>query len=70
MGAKAGTEHVGRAAGDPKGDVADLIRQLRSPAQGGPRRASAALRRLDPPPAWELIGALGAPGTRTSRSRS
>ncbi len=58
MDAKIGPEEVERAAGDPKGDVAGLIRRLKSPDRAVRTRAAAALRRLDPPPTWELIGAL------------
>lgn len=56
--AKARSEEVERAAGDPKEDVAELIRRLKSPDRATRARAAAALRRLDPPPTWELIGAL------------
>ncbi len=62
MDAKTGPEEVERAAGDPKGDVAELIRRLRSPDRAVRARAAAALRRLDPPPTWELIGALFSAG--------
>ncbi len=60
--AKTGTEEVERAAGDPKGDVAELIRRLKSPDRAARAKAAAALRRLDPPPSWELIGALSGAG--------
>ncbi len=56
--AKTGTEEVERAAGDPKGDVAELIRRLKSPDRVIRAKAAAALRRLDPPPTWELFEAM------------
>ena len=62
MDAKIGAAQVERAAGDPKGDVAELIRRLKSPDRAVRARAAAALRRLDPPPTWELIGALFSAG--------
>ncbi len=62
MDAKIGAAQVERAAGDPKGDVAELIRRLKSPDRAVRARAAAALRRLDPPPTWELIGALSSAG--------
>ena len=62
MDAKPGPAKVERAAGDPKGDVAGLIRRLKSPDRAVRARAAAALRRLDPPPTWELIGALSCTG--------
>ncbi len=58
MDAKTGTEQAERAAGDPKGDVAELIRRLKSPDRAARARAAAALRRLDPPPTWELFKAM------------
>ena len=58
MDAKIGAAQVERAAGDPKEDVADLIRRLKSPDRAVRARAAAALRRLDPPPTWELFKAL------------
>lgn len=58
MDAKIGPAQVERAAGDPKGDVAGLIRRLKSPDRAVRARAAAALRRLDPPPTWVLLGAL------------
>ncbi len=62
MDTKIGAAQVERAAGDPKGDVAELIRRLKSPDRAVRARAAAALRRLDPPPTWELIGALSSVG--------
>lgn len=58
MDAKIGAEQVERAAGDPKGNVVELIRSLKSPDRAVRARAAAALRRLDPPPTWALLGAL------------
>ncbi len=58
MDAKIGAAQVERAAGDPKEDVVELIRRLKSPGRAVRARAGAALRRLDPPPTWALIGAL------------
>ncbi|MEO6808903.1 MAG: hypothetical protein ABI353_07305 [Isosphaeraceae bacterium] len=58
MDAKIKAEQVERAIEDSKGDVADLIRRLKSPDRAVRARAAADLRRLDPPPTWELIGAL------------
>ncbi len=57
MDAKIGPEEVERAAGDPKGDVVELIRRLKSPHKAVRAKAAAALRRLNPP-TWALIGAL------------
>ena len=58
MDAKTGPEQVERAAGDPKGDVAELIRRLKSPDRAVRARAAAALRRLDPRRPGQLIGAV------------
>ena len=57
MDAKTGPEHVEGAAGDPKGNIAELIQRLKSPDRVIRAKAAAALRRLDPP-AWQLIGAV------------
>ncbi len=62
MDAKIGAEQVERATGDPKGNVVELIRRLKSPDRAVRARAAAALRRLYPPPTWELIGALSCTG--------
>ncbi len=58
MDAKIGAAQVESAAGNPKGTAAELIPLLKSPSRAVRARAAAALRRLDPPPTWELIGAL------------
>ena len=58
MEAKIGPEQVERAAEDPKGDVAELIRRLKSPDRGVRAKAGAALCRLDPLPTWELFKAM------------
>ena len=57
MDAKTETEHVERAAGDPKGNLAELIQRLKSPDRAVRAKAAAALRRLDPP-TGALIGAV------------
>ena len=58
MDAKIGPEEIERATEDPNKMVVELIRRLKSPVKAVRARASAALRRLDPPPTWVLLGAL------------
>ena len=64
--AKTGTEEAERAAGDTKGDVAELIRKLKSPDRAVRAKAAAALRQLDPP-TGALIGAVFGAGDINSQ---